>query len=226
MANGTLQTLDRGIEALLLIGRTPGGIKIGELAAQLGLNRAVSYRIVATLAGHGMVRRQEDGRIVLGSAAFLLGGQVVDGIRAAARPVLQRLAERVGATAFLAMADREDCVVALTAEPRDAAMAIHYRVGTRHPITLGAAGIAILAARPETPADSDEIRRARAQGFVVTRGQLHKGAVGASSPVPLPAEGFAGMECSLGVVALESLDLDLAALAVPGAARALSEQFR
>ncbi len=226
MTNGTLQTLDRGIESLLLIARTPGGIRVGELAAQLGLNRAVSYRIVATLAGHGMVRRLEDGRVVLGSTTFLLGAQVVDGIRTAARLVLEQLAERTGATAFLSMADRDDCVVAMTAEPREAAINIHYRVGTRHPITRGAAGIAILAARPPSARDSDEIRQARAQGFIVTRGQLHKGAVGVSSPVQLPVEGFAGMEYSIGVVALETLDLDLAGQAVPAAARTLSDQFR
>lgn len=226
MSNGTLQTLDRGIDALLLIARTPGGIRAGQLAALLGLNRAVSYRIVATLAGHGLVRRLEDGRMVLGSTALLLGAQIVEGIRTAAKPVLEDLAECTGATAFLSMADRDECVVAMTAEPRTAAINIHYRVGTRHPITRGAAGIAILAARPPSEQDTDDIRLARAQGFSATRGQLHKGAVGVSSSVHLPAKGFAGMEYSIGVVALETLDLDLAARAVPAAAQTLSDQFR
>lgn len=226
MTAATLQTLDRGIETLLMVARTPAGLRMADLTAGLGLNRAAAYRIVATLTAHGMVRRLQDGRIVLGSGAYLLGAQVVDGLRAAARPVLDRLAEDTGATAFLSMADRDDCVVALTAEPRNAGLNIQYRIGTRHPLTLGAAGLAILSARPETPQDSDGVRLARAQGFSLTRGQLYKGAVGVSSPVVLPDQGFAGMECSLGVVSLESLDVALACRAVPDAAQALAAWFR
>ncbi|TDE39876.1 MarR family transcriptional regulator [Antarcticimicrobium sediminis] len=225
MAQGTLQTLDRGIEALLLIARTPGGLKVGDLAERLKLHRAIAYRIIATLSAHGMVRRVEDGRIVLGAAAFQLGAQAADSVRSLAQPILEDLAETTGATAFLSMAEGADCVVVQTAEPRRAVVNIHYRVGLRHPIRLGAAGIAILAARPAHPDDSEEIRTAREQGYSVTRGQLHKGAVGVSSPVRLLGAAFAGMEYSIGVVALEALDLDLACRAVPEAARALSGRF-
>ena len=225
MAQGTLQTLDRGIEALLLVARTPGGIKVGELADHLALHRAVAYRIVSTLSGHGMVRRLEDGRIVLGAAAFQLGAQATDSIRAQVRPILEDLAERTGATAFLSMAEGEECVVVQTVEPRQTMVTIHYRVGIRHPLNRGAAGIAILAARPARPDDPDEVRLARAQGFSATRGQIHKGAVGVSSPVHLSGAGFAGMEYSIGVVALETLDMETACRAVPEAARTLSDRF-
>ncbi|QKV17027.1 helix-turn-helix domain-containing protein [Oricola thermophila] len=225
MGNGTLQTLDRGIEALLLIARTPGGVKVGELAGRLNLHRAIAYRIVATLADRGMVRRLDDGRIVLGAAAFLLAAQAGGIVRSLARPVLEDLAEQTGATAFLSMAEGAECVVVLTAEPREADVNIHYRVGTRHPIDRGAAGIAILSTRPERPDDSVDIRFARAHGYSVTRGQLHKGAVGVSSPVRLPSEAFAGMDYSIGVVALETLEMDMVCRAVPEAARALSARF-
>ncbi|TDK48091.1 IclR family transcriptional regulator [Antarcticimicrobium luteum] len=225
MAQGTLQTLDRGIEALLLVARTPGGLKVGDLAERLSLHRAVAYRIVATLSGHGMVRRLDDGRIVLGAAAFQLGAQAADSIRTQVRPILEDLAERTGATAFLSMAEGDECVVVQTAEPRQAMVNIHYRVGTRHPVSRGAAGIAILSARPARPDDTEEILFARAHGYSATRGQLHKGAVGVSSPVRLPGEAFAGMEYSIGVVALETLDQETARQAVLEAARTLSERF-
>ena len=71
--SGKLQTLERGIEALLLVARTPEGMKVTDLTARLGLHRAVTYRIVATLADMSMVRRLDDGKIVLGAAAYLLG---------------------------------------------------------------------------------------------------------------------------------------------------------
>lgn len=223
--SGKLQTLERGIEALLLIAHTPEGMKVSDLTARLGLHRAVTYRIVATLVDMSMVRRLEDGRIVLGAAAYLLGARTADTVREMARPVLETLAEQTSATAFLSLAQGDECVVSLTAEPREASINIHYRVGTRHPITRGAAGIAILATRPETTADSEDIRFARANGFSLTRGQLHKGAIGLSSAVVFQNAAFAGLEFSVGVVALEELDIPKAQVAVPAAAKALAESL-
>lgn len=223
--SGKLQTLERGIEALLLIAHTPEGMKVSDLTARLGLHRAVAYRIVATLVDMSMVRRLEDGRIVLGAAAYLLGARTADTVREMARPVLETLAEQTSATAFLSLAQGDECVVSLTAEPREASINIHYRVGTRHPITRGAAGIAILATRPETPDESEDIRFARANGFSLTRGQLHKGAIGLSSAVVFQNAAFAGLEFSVGVVALEELDIPKAQVAVPAAAKALAESL-
>lgn len=225
MANGKLQTLDRGIAALLLVARTPEGLTVGDLSARLGLHRAATYRIVATLADHGMVQRTEGGRIILGAGAFLLGAQAGETMRNLARPILEQLAQDTGATAFLSMAQGDECVVVLTAEPRDAFLNIHYRVGTRHPIDRGAAGIAILATRPEQPDEPEDVRFARAHGYSVTRGQLQKGAVGVSSPVRLPDADHAGTEYSVGVVALENLEMDSAIAAVRAAARSLSDSF-
>lgn len=224
-AGGTLQTLSRGIEALLLISRSPGGVKVGDIAERLGLHRAVAYRVVATLAEHGMARRLEDGRIVLGASAFLLGAKAADAVRAAARPVLEALAERTGATAFLSFADGDECVVALTVAPREAVLAVNYKTGARHPLDRGASGIAILAARAPAPGEDLQVTEARALGYSLTRGQLNQGAVGISSAVRLPDRGFGAMECSVGVVALETLDIPTACAAVPEAAASLARGF-
>lgn len=218
MSTGKLQTLERGITLLRLVSQSPEGIRINELAAQLGLNRPTAYRIVATLVDQTMVRRLEDGRIVMGVGAYQLGARSSDSIQMLARPVLETLAQETGATAFLSMAEGDTCVVVMTAEPRDAVFNIHYKLGTRHPIDRGAAGIAILATRPESPKDSDDIRFCRANGYSVTKGQLHKGAVGVSSPVLLQDAGLTGLEFSIGVVALEALNIEQATKAVPKAA--------
>ena len=221
MSNGKLQTLERGIALLRLVSQSPEGIRINDLATQLGLNRPTAYRIVATLVDQTMVRRLDDGRIVMGVGAYQLGARSSDSIQLLARPVLETLAEETGATSFLSMAEGDTCVVVMTAEPRETAFNIHYKLGTRHPITRGAAGIAILASRPEQPQDSEDIRFARANGYSVTKGQLHKGAVGVSSAVRLKDAGLTGLEFSIGVVALESLDIKLASKAVPAAAENL-----
>lgn len=222
MTSGKLQTLDRGMALLMLVARSEGGLKIADLAEQLGLHRAIAYRIVATLADHGMVSRLADGRIVLGGGALVLGVHAEGNLRVLARPVVEELAEKSGATAFLSMAQAEDCVAILTVEPRDVFINIHYRVGTRHPISKGAAGLAILAARPERPDDPEAVRAARRDGYSVTRGELQKGAMGISSPVRMGSEGLAGLELSIGVVALDSLDIEGASTAVQAAAETLS----
>lgn len=220
-----LQTLDRGIAALFLVARSEGGLKIAELAEKLALNRAIVYRLVATLADHGMVQRLANGRIVLGSGAYLLEAHSEGSIRALARPMIEALAESTNATAFLSIAHGSDCVALLTAEPRNAFINIQYRVGSRHPLTRGAVGLAILSGRPERPGDPEVVRSARRDGYCVTRGELQPGAVGVASPIHMPARGFAGIELATGVVALENLNLELACEAVKQAAAKLSAQL-
>lgn len=222
---GKLQTLDRGIAALFHIASAEGGMKIAELADKLDLSRAIVYRLVATLSDHGMVQRLPDGRVVLGSGAILLAAYSEGNVRALARPMLESLAERTGATAFLSMAHGTECVAILTAEPRNAFLNIQYRVGSRHPIEMGAAGLAILAGRPDQPGDSEVVQAARRDKCCVTRGELQQGAIGVASPIRMPARGFAGIELSIGVVALENLSLELAREAVIHAAASLSAQL-
>jgi DNA-binding IclR family transcriptional regulator len=217
----TLQTLDRGIEVLLLLAGKPNGMQSIEVAEALGLKRAVAYRILGTLARHGLVRRLEDGRMMLGGTALQLGARVTDIVRGAALPVLENLADVTSATSYLTTAEAGQCVVFLAVGPREPVVSIHYRVGIRHPLERGAAGIAILANRAPLADDGPDILLARRQGYIVTRGQLHRGAVGVASPVILP-EGFEGLEYSIGVVALEALDISIACEAVPAAASELA----
>ena len=222
MASHTLRTLDRGLVALGLVAQADDGLKVAEIAQRLDVDRAIAYRIVATLSENAMVQRLPDGRIILGSGAIVLAAHAEGAIRTLARPVVEHLAEQTGATAFLSMAQGAECVAILTAEPRNAFLNIHYRVGTRHPIDKGAAGLAILSGRPAHPDDPESVSAARREGYSTTRGELQKGAVGVSSPVTSPHGKGGAFEFSIGVVALDDLDLDRATGAVMQAARKLS----
>lgn len=57
MANNTLQTLDRGLKALEIVSEHSDGISIADLAERLDIHRAIAYRIVTTLASHGLITR-------------------------------------------------------------------------------------------------------------------------------------------------------------------------
>ncbi|MGV9714530.1 IclR family transcriptional regulator [Rhodococcus pyridinivorans] len=211
----TLQTLDRGLRALDIVSQRPGGISIAELSAELEVARAIGYRIVATLEAHSLVARMYDGRIRLAVGAALLGSRFRPRLREVTQPLLRDLAQQTSATAFLSTLEGDECVVIAVAEPDSGILRVGYRVGTRHPVSKGAAGIAILAGRPASESDTDAIRRAREDGFSITAGELEHGAVGVAAGVrsPVDHEGM-GFEASVGVVAIEGLDTDTAATAV------------
>ncbi len=226
MSKSTLQTLDRGLQALDVIGGRGGGIAIAELAGALDVHRTIAYRIVATLEAHGLVARKEDGQIYLGVGLLRLASGFQPHLRARAQPLLDDLANATAATAFISLAEGDDCAALMEAEPDSGVLRVGYRVGSRHPLTIGAAGIAILAGRPARADDSDAVIEARAAGYSVSRGELQAGAVGVASPIFSGARHRPDFEASVGVVALADLDIERSRRAVTSCAAELARLLR
>jgi DNA-binding IclR family transcriptional regulator len=189
----TAQTLDRGLRLLQLVADAPTGLSVTEAATRLGVGRAVVYRLATTLAEHGMIRRDTAGRLRLGAGVLHLARRAQPLVADAALPSLRRLAEEVGATAHLTIAEGGEALALLVVEPSWTQFHVAYRTGSRHPLEQGAAGQAILAGRDG------------ALSYVTTSGQLQPGAHGVAAPVP----GVEGLEASVGVVALDMLDADV-----------------
>jgi DNA-binding IclR family transcriptional regulator len=124
----------------------------------------------------------------------------------AALPGLRRLAEHVGATAHLTVAEGGEAVALLVVEPSWTQFHVAYRAGSRHPLDRGAAGRAIIAGRQGSA------------GHVVSEGELQPGAHGVAAPVI----GVEGLEASVGVVALSPLDVDQVGPLVVAAAATLA----
>ncbi|MFT4081495.1 MAG: helix-turn-helix domain-containing protein [Nocardioides sp.] len=220
----TLQTLDRGIRALVIVSGRPGGMSVADLAGELGVARSICYRIVSTFISHGLLTRSADGRVFLGAAVPALAASYWPSFLSLVTPTLHELADRTGATAFLSVAEGEDAVAVLSIDPAAAPMIrIGYRVGSRHPLTQGAAGIAILAGRPAAPDEPEDVAVARARRYSITRGQLQPGAVGVAAPIPRTGTGPNAPEAALGVVALDGFDAEAAAVVVLQAAHSLGE---
>lgn len=207
----TLQTLSRGIRVLELISRSKAGLQIAEIAAALDVHRAIAYRLVATLEEHLLVTRNADGRIFIGGGIVALSERYQPQLRAAAMPVLRSLADESGGTAFLCIAQGDECVAIEVAEPETPFLKVSYRVGSRHPVTKGAAGLAIAMQRPPAKTDSQDLQTARRDGFALTHGQLQEGAIGVAAP--LHHSGLSTQAC-IGVVAMHALDTDRATAAV------------
>ncbi|MGN7246889.1 IclR family transcriptional regulator [Janibacter anophelis] len=205
----TLQTLDRGLEAIDIVSRRAAGISPAELADELGVHRAGAYRILATLERRHLVTKGDDGRYRLGSGALVVAGRFMGQYRTAAQPIVQDLADRTGHTALVSIADRDESVAIAVAEPAARGpIGISYRVGTRHPLEHGADGLAILALRPERPDDIDAVRAARLHGHAVSRGEVQPGTAGLA--VGTGAVSDTDVESAIGLIALgQPADLDL-----------------
>lgn len=208
MAAETSQTLDRGMRVLGLLGETPGGLTITEVANRLEVNRTVVYRLVSTLEQHALVRRDVRGRLHLGLGVLRLASAVQPVLRDVALPVLRSLAEDVGCTAHLTIADGHEALALAVVEPSWTDFHVSYRVGARHPLAQGAAGKAILLGRGPDRSP-----------YVITRGELQSGARGLASPVL----GIEGLEASVGVVTLGELDERVVGRKVAIAAERLGE---
>lgn len=207
----TLQTLDRGLRALDFVSLQPAGAPISEIARELGVHRAIAYRIVSTLESHGLVTRTDGGRVRLGAAVATLSRRFAPQLMAVGRPVLNELADRTQATSFVSVAEGDECVVVMVEEARGQMLRVSYQEGARHPLHRGAPGVAILATRPESPHDSDDVRAARERGYSITHGQLQPGATGVSVGLTgIPALAAAGIEASVGVVVLGGMDTERA----------------
>ena len=95
-------------------------------------------------------------------------------------------------------------------------MHVAYRTGTRHPLTMGASGKAILAGHAPQPNEPPDVAAARRRGYVQTEGELQSGAVGLAAPIRV---GAAPPEASVAVVSLAPLGPECAPRVVDAADR-------
>jgi DNA-binding IclR family transcriptional regulator len=213
----TSQTLDRGIRVLeaLAAGGESAGLTVTELAGALRVGRPVVYRLVATLEEHHLVSRSADGRVRLALGISRLASAVTPIVRSEARPVLRELADAVGATAHLTIAEGDEALALVVVEPSWTDFHVAYRSGARHRLDQGAAGRAILAGRAGEP------------GPVATDGELQAGAHGLAVPLSVGAGAApGGVEASVGVVSLQPLDARAVGPRLERAARTLRAVLR
>ena len=194
----TSQTLDRGLRVLDVLAGSSTGLTVTELAAALEVNRTVVHRLVSTLELHALVRRDPRGRLHVGLGVLHLASAVQPVLRDLAVPVLRELAEAVGCTAHLTVADGEEALALAVVEPSWTDFHVSYRIGARHPLDRGAAGRAILLGR-RLAAGGDE-----RSPYATTEGELQPGARGLAAPV----RGVDGLDASVGIVTIGEIDVD------------------
>ncbi|AHH93500.1 helix-turn-helix domain-containing protein [Kutzneria viridogrisea] len=202
-------TLERGLALLQAVADADTEApSISDLAMAIGASRAAVYRLLVPLQARGLVRR-DGSKVRLGLGVLRLAEKVLPQLRIAASPALRELAERVGATAHLTVAEGNEAQAVAVVEPSWTIYHVAYRVGTRHPVHRGAAGKA-LALPPGSP------------GWVDSTGELQPGAYGAAAPV----RGVPSLRASVGVVSMEPLDLEIVGPLVVHAAGLVTAALR
>lgn len=131
--------------------RSNGG-SLSEIVAQARLSKPTVRRMLLALMDNGLVEQDPiTRRYFLGPEAYILGTVAAErfGIHRLALENVRRLARETGDAAFVQIR-REWSVVCLHREDGDYPIRSHVlAAGDRHPLGVGAAGIALLAAMPD-----------------------------------------------------------------------------
>ncbi|MBM4567608.1 helix-turn-helix domain-containing protein [Rhodococcus hoagii] len=180
-AAGT-QTLARGLHALELVANSASGLTIQDVADRLGVHRSIATRLLATIADRRLISRGPDGRYRAAGGLAALGREVYSGLREVATPLMQNLADRLGASVALFVAEADDAVAVVVTEPANSTVRVSFRQGGRHPLDRGAAGYALLSALPPRPGDP-RVTEGRRTGYVISFGEVEPGYWGLGAPL-------------------------------------------
>lgn len=213
------QTLDRGLLTLELVAESDEPLSVAEVAQHLGLHRSITYRMLRTLEDHGLVERDSENRYSAGARLAILARRVAPTLQSAAMPELTDLANDVGMTAFLVVRRADEAVTLLVVEPRHSTAHVVYRPGTRHVVTRGAPGLALLAGGPPLPSERAEVAEARQRGWATSHAEVLPGMRSVAAPV---VDRHGTCHGAVAVVFVEATDLDALGGRVVDAATAVA----
>jgi DNA-binding IclR family transcriptional regulator len=177
------QTLARGLNALQLVASSPTGLTVAQVADDIGVHRTIAYRLLSTLAQFRFVARGEDGRYRSAAALAVLGASFDNNVRQLCVPTLRGLADQLGTTVSLLVAEGDQQVAIAVMAPTNVYYQLSFHEGSRYALDRGAAGIALLASMPPRPGERDLVQQTRQQGWVMTHGEIEPNTYGLAVPV-------------------------------------------
>ena len=125
-----MQSVDRALLLLELLGQAGGRLPLTELARRSGLPLATVHRLLASLGSRGYVRQDPDRRYALGTMLLPLGDAATRMLSGWALPFLAQLAQACGETANLGVLE-DDNVVYVAQAPGRHRMRMFTEVGRR-----------------------------------------------------------------------------------------------
>jgi IclR family acetate operon transcriptional repressor len=159
--SSTVQSVDRALSLLEVLGEDEEGCRLMELAHRTQLSPSTAHRLLTTLQRRHFVQFDpSDGLWHVGRQSFMVGARFVRhrNFVATALPYLRRLRDLTRETANLGIIEDGEVVVLSQVESREIMRAI-TRVGGRVPMSNSGMGKAILATfSPEEVAAAVAIR--------------------------------------------------------------------
>jgi IclR family transcriptional regulator, acetate operon repressor len=207
-----IQSAVRTISILLAVAESPNGLRAKEIMEKLGLSRQVTYHLIPTMHGTGIIRKNDSNRYVLGLASV----SIAEGFARQLAPP-EHLARRVrsivaatGETAYasgwvdgeiVALATaRGESPVGAAQVPQGYSGHAHARAAGKLLLAMVEPGVreAYLAKHPLEPrthrtiTDPDELMREfqliRSRGYAVDNEEFHEGL----QCLAVPVEGLGG----------------------------------
>jgi DNA-binding IclR family transcriptional regulator len=177
------QTLARGLAALQLVATSPTGLTVQQVADSIGVHRTIAYRLLSTLAKFRFVAKGEDGRYRSAAALAVLGASFDNNVRQLSVPTLRTLADELGTTVSLLVAEGDQQVAIAVIVPTNVFYQLSFHEGSRYPLDRGSAGLALLACMVPRPGERDLVQQTRQQGWVITHGEIEPNTYGLAVPV-------------------------------------------
>ena len=238
----------RVVTVLDLLGESPDGLGVQELARRLGVHPSTASRLLATLGANGLVER--DGR----SKRYRIGARIV-GLAAAmvdrlpvvsqARPQLEHVSAATAETANLAIRDGFHVVYVDQVTPAQTVVMASW-VGRRSPVHASSSGKVLVAFGEPSLRDAVTRRRkerltdrtvvstsklrqiwaqTRRQGYAASSGELEDGLVTIAAPVIVDGNAVAAISVSGPAYRLPQRDIPGLARHVIDAASAASHHM-
>jgi IclR family KDG regulon transcriptional repressor len=185
-------TGDQMLSVLECVARR-GPITAAELAAVIGINRTVAYRLLTTLNNRSYITRAAEG-YVLGPAVTELLSESPGALRELAAPIMRDLTARTGETSLLHELDGDESVVSEQIVGEKHFLRVQMTLGSRFPLIKAAGGLAILAYQPPAKitrilskaggeVTTEDLAQVREQGFARSQNVLQSGVHGIGVPI-------------------------------------------
>ncbi len=151
------RTLRRGLQVLdAVLASGSEGLRVVDLCRATELERATMYRLLSTLVEGGWVARQGRFRYAAASRlAAMAGSAGLPNMAVRLQPVLERVSAACGDAAFAIVREGPSSRCIARHVGTHPVQILVIQPGTRQPLGVGAAGLALLAALPD-----EEVRAA------------------------------------------------------------------
>lgn len=217
--NPTVKMVTRVTDVLsALAGYGADGAALADIARDTGLNKPTTHRLLLALTDLGFVFQETVHRTYhLGQKTVELGMTAFETtIAAAAAPSIAKLAETTGDTAFALAREGSSSICVGRVVGSFPLRTLTLEVGDRWPLGLGAAGLALLSALPDSEIERILVRnQSWLDQFGVPADDLRQGAVKAKRDGYATNEGnfVSGMN-ALGVALRDAAGRPFAALSI------------